>query len=52
MAIAIKTISTLKGKTAENFIKTADHNSAKRATEDFRKQVQVASAILRKAKFG
>lgn len=50
MATAIKTIPTLKGKSALDFEKRADEKSKKRATIDFSKQTEIAVAILEKSK--
>ena len=49
MAIAIKTIPTLKEKEAKAFIEKASATYSKKATVNFTKQVQTASAILAKA---
>jgi hypothetical protein len=50
MAIAIKSIPTLKNTDAKAFIKKAETSSKKRATVDFRKHVVTSNAILDKAK--
>lgn len=50
MAIAIKSIPTLKGKEARSFNKKADAAFSKRATIDYSKQGRIARAILEKAK--
>lgn len=50
MAIAIKSIPTLKSRDAKTFIKKADATAKKRATVDFSKQVVASHAILEKAK--
>lgn len=49
MAIAIKSIPTLKGEDAKTFIKKADKALGKRATIDFSKQIEMSRAILKKA---
>ena len=49
MAIAIKSIPTLKEKDAEVFVSKAEASSSKRATVNFSKQVQSTKAILKKA---
>lgn len=50
MAIAIKSIPTLKGDAAKTFTKKADRNSQNRATVNFREHVRSTHAILEKAK--
>lgn len=50
MAISIKSVPTLKGKTAENFIANANKASERRATVNFSKQVKSCTSILSKAK--
>jgi hypothetical protein len=50
MAIAIKSIPTLKGEDAKRFNEKADRAYNKRATVDFSKQAKIARAILEKAK--
>lgn len=50
MAISIKSVPTLKGKTAEKFITNANAAREKRATIDFSKQVKSCASILSKAK--
>ena len=50
MAIAIKSIPTLKGEAAIKFVKKAEAASKKRATIDFSKQIKIATKILKKAK--
>lgn len=50
MAIAIKSIPTLKSRDAKAFIKKADAKSKKRATVDFSKQVMASNAILEKSR--
>lgn len=50
MAIAIKSIPTLKSNDAKAFIRKADAKSKKRATIDFSKQLVESNAILEKAK--
>ncbi|MGL1885480.1 MAG: hypothetical protein OCD76_03105 [Reichenbachiella sp.] len=49
MAIAIKSIPTLKAEAAENFIEKVKVASQKKQTIDFSKQIKTASAILKKA---
>lgn len=50
MAISIKSVPTLKNKTAENFVANANKASERRATVDFSKQVRTCASILSKAK--
>ena len=50
MAIAIKSIPTLKEKEAKAFNKKAEATFSHRATVDFSKQVKSANVILHKAK--
>lgn len=50
MAIAIKSIPTLKNIDAKAFIRKANAKSKKRATVDFSRQVVASNAILEKAK--
>jgi len=50
MAIAIKSIPTLKNETAKTFVEKAEKQVAKRATVDFSKQMKSAEAILIKSK--
>ena len=50
MAIAIKSIPTLKDKEAAAFVKKAEQAVANRGTINFTKQIKDAQAILAKAK--
>ena len=50
MAIAIKTIPTLKDKEAKAFDKKARESYAQKGKENFTKQIKMASKILEKAK--
>ena len=50
MAIAIKQIPVLKGKTASTFIKKAEDTASKKHTVDFSKQASEARDIFAKAK--
>ena len=50
MAIAIKSIPTLKGNDARSFIRAANEAESKRATIDFSRQAKTARSILGKAK--
>ena len=50
MAIAIKSIPTLKDNVAEVFVSKAEASSAKRAAINFSKQVESTKSILKKAK--
>ncbi|MEX0810612.1 MAG: hypothetical protein WD048_00260 [Chitinophagales bacterium] len=50
MAIAIKSIPTLKDKVAKDFVKNANEATRNRASIDFSKQIQTARSILDKAK--
>ena len=50
MAIAIKSIPTLKDKEAAAFVKKAEEAAANRGTINFTKQIKDAQAILAKAK--
>lgn len=49
MAIAIKSIPTLKKEDAKVFIQKAEATISKRATVNFSKQVQTSHVILKKA---
>lgn len=49
MAIAIKSIPTLKSKDAKDFVKKAKSTVKKRGTINFSTQVQATYAILKKA---
>ncbi len=49
MAIAIKSVPTLRSKAAKNFIKNAEEASKKRGSIDFSKEVKEANKILAKA---
>ncbi len=49
MAIAIKSIPTLRGKVARDFVKKAEAAEKNRGTIDFTKQAKIAKAILDKA---
>jgi len=49
MAIAIKSIPTLKDKVAEIFIKNAEASLTKKDSVNFSKQVKSANKILSKA---
>lgn len=49
MAIAIKSVPTLKNKVATKFVKNAELASKKRGTVNFSKQVKAANQILEKA---
>lgn len=50
MAIAIKSIPTLKEKAAKVFVKKAKETVSRRATVNFSRQVKSADLILKKAK--
>jgi hypothetical protein len=50
MAIAIKSIPTLKNKTAKAFIKNAEVANSKKASVNFSNQVASTRSILKKAK--
>lgn len=50
MAIAIKSIPTLKGDDAKSFVRAANKAENKRTTIDYSKQAKVARSILGKAK--
>lgn len=50
MAIAIKTIPTLKENEAKAFNKKADATYSRKASVDFSKEVKSARTILSKAK--
>ena len=51
MAIPIKSVPILRGKTAEAFIRNAERTATKeRATIDFSRQAKVCASILKKAK--
>lgn len=50
MAIAIKSIPTLKGDDAKSFVRSANKAENKRATIDYSKQAKEARSILGKAK--
>jgi hypothetical protein len=50
MAIAIKTIPTLRGNDAERFVEAANKAETNSATVNFKKQANIARAILSKAK--
>lgn len=50
MAIAIKSIPTLKNDAAKAFVQNAEAASSKRATVNFSKQVASTRTILKKAK--
>lgn len=50
MAIAIKSIPTLKNKVAQRFVHKAETAVINRATVDFSEQVKTTQAILNKAK--
>lgn len=50
MAIAIKSIPTLKGNDARSFIRAANEAESKRATIDYSRQAKTARSILGKAK--
>ena len=52
MAIAIKSIPTLKDKEAAAFVKKAEEAAANRGAIDFTKQIKDAQAILAKSKKG
>ena len=47
MAIEIKTIPVLKGKSAKAFVKRADNNIVNKGTIDFSQQVKAAHEILK-----
>jgi len=49
MAIAIKSIPTLKNEDAKAFVKKASKTAGKRASVNFSKQVEASHAILKKA---
>jgi hypothetical protein len=49
MALPIKSIPTLTGKVAEDFIRMADENLKHKGTIDFTKQREAAERILIKA---
>lgn len=50
MAILIRSIPVLKGKTAEDFDRKAELAYEKKGTVDFSKEVEIAKKILAKAK--
>jgi hypothetical protein len=50
MAIAIKSIPTLKGNDAKSFVRAASKAESKRATIDYSRQAKTARSILGKAK--
>lgn len=50
MAIAIKSIPTLKNDAAKAFVQNAEAATSKRSTVNFSKQVSSTRAILKKAK--
>lgn len=50
MAIAIKSIPTLKNKEAQRFVHKAETAAKNRATVDFSEQAKTIQAILKKAK--
>jgi len=50
MARAIKSIPTLKADVAERFVDRMNAAAEQRSTVNFRKQVEAAHAILKKAK--
>ncbi len=49
MAIAIKSIPTLKTKAAKSFIKKAKNNASMRGTVKFSEELKSANVILQKA---
>lgn len=49
MAIAIKSVPTLKDNVATLFVKNAKSASEKRGTVNFSKQIKTANKILQKA---
>ena len=49
MAIAIKSIPTLKGNDAKSFVRAANKAETKRATIDYSRQAKTARSILGKA---
>lgn len=49
MAISIKSVPTLTGKTAERFVKKTNKAIEERATVNFSKQVKSCASILSKA---
>ena len=50
MAIPIKSVPTLKGKSAEAFVRKAERAEKERATIDMSKQAKMFASILSKAK--
>jgi len=50
MAIAIRTIPTLKGKEALAFVNAAEVNYQKKGSIDFSVQIRTANSILKKAR--
>jgi len=50
MAISIKSIPTLKDKTAESFVRTISKNESTRGSIDFKSQFAATNKILNKAK--
>ena len=50
MAVYIKAIRTLRGETAERFIKKSEENLRRRATIDFSKEIENSKIILRNKK--
>ncbi len=50
MSLPIKSIPTLQGDSAKEFLEKADQNKKKRATVDFTEQLKIARAILEKSK--
>ena len=49
MALAIRSIPTLRGKEAKRFIKLADDAEKKPNSQDFSKQIEVTQKILKEA---
>ena len=49
MAIAIKSVPTLKNKVATKFVKNAESASKNRGSVDFSKEIKAANQILKKA---
>lgn len=50
MAIAIKSIPTLRKDAAKAFVQKAENTTSRRATVNFSKEIESTRTILRKAK--
>lgn len=51
MALAIKSIPALTGEEASRFVEDADRSFAEAGSVDFSNEIEMALAILKKAKF-